>query len=229
MPNETSGTFWDWIDRHVPAELSERVDRAAHGINAYGYDKWGFSPSAAKRSLLVSEFLYRRYFRVQTHGIERVPEGRGLLIGNHSAQMAYDGMMVATAMLLKAEPPRAVRAMIEKFFQLQPLVNVFLARNGQLTGLPENCERLLRADEHLSDHYILYGEESGVRSARKHIGWAVRTLPGGEAFRAVMNTLDDAATQLRAVATFFDHLADGHERLPVAPAAANQDHIALLA
>ena len=83
--------------------------------------------------------------------------------------------------------------------------------------------------EHLSDHYSLYGEESGVRSARKHIGWAVRTLPGGEAFRAVMNTLDDAATQLRAVATFFDHLADGHERLPVAPAAANQDHIALLA
>ncbi|MBT9596835.1 MAG: tRNA dihydrouridine synthase DusB [Vitreoscilla sp.] len=83
--------------------------------------------------------------------------------------------------------------------------------------------------EHLSDHYSLYGEESGVRSARKHIGWAVRALPGGEAFRAVMNTLDDAAAQLRAVTTFFDQLADGHERLPGAPAAANQDHIALRA
>jgi len=84
--------------------------------------------------------------------------------------------------------------------------------------------------EHLADHYSLYGEESGVRSARKHIGWAVRALPGGEAFRAVMNTLDDAAAQLRAVTTFFDHLADSHERLPVADAcAANQDQIALLA
>ena len=84
--------------------------------------------------------------------------------------------------------------------------------------------------EHLADHYGLYGEESGVRSARKHIGWAVRALPGGEAFRAVMNTLDDAAAQLRAVTTFFDHLADRHERLPAAaPVAANQDHIALLA
>jgi len=84
--------------------------------------------------------------------------------------------------------------------------------------------------EHLADHYSLYGEESGVRSARKHIGWAVRALPGGEAFRAVMNTLDDAAAQLRAVTTFFDHLADSHERLPGADAcAANQDQIALLA
>src|SRR5204863_9058761 len=44
--------------------------------------------------------------------------------------------------------------------------------------------------EHLIDHFELYGWDdcgSGVRSARKHIGWAVRTLPGGEAFRARMN------------------------------------------
>jgi tRNA-dihydrouridine synthase B len=37
--------------------------------------------------------------------------------------------------------------------------------------------------EHLHDHYSLYGEFTGVRSARKHIGWYVRDLPGGEAFR----------------------------------------------
>ena len=69
---------------------------------------------------------------------------------------------------------------------------------------------------HLQDHYALYGEASGVRSARKHIGWAVRALPGGEAFRAAMCTLDDAAAQLRAVTTFFDELAAVHPRLPAA-------------
>jgi tRNA-dihydrouridine synthase B len=68
--------------------------------------------------------------------------------------------------------------------------------------------------EHLQDHYSLYGERSGVRSARKHIGWAVRALPGGEAFRAVMNTLDDARAQLAAVSLFFDALADEHLLLP---------------
>ena len=59
-----------------------------------------------------------------------------------------------------------------------------------------------------------------ARSARKHIGWAVRALPGGLAFRAQMNTLDDPAAQQRAVADYFDRLA---ERPPVLPASNNDD------
>jgi tRNA-dihydrouridine synthase B len=70
--------------------------------------------------------------------------------------------------------------------------------------------------EHLQDHYALYGEGVGVRSARKHIGWAVRALPGGENFRAVMNTLETAEAQTRAVASFFEALAEAHPRLPAA-------------
>ena len=78
--------------------------------------------------------------------------------------------------------------------------------------------------EHLLDHYALYGEHTGVRSARKHIGWAVRGLPGGEAFRARMNAIDDAARQWQAVAGYFDALAADHHRLPpAAPPAANDD------
>ena len=75
---------------------------------------------------------------------------------------------------------------------------------------------------HLHDHYALYGERIGVRSARKHIGWAVRSLPGGEAFRSAMNMLDDCQAQLRAVTTFFDEMASTHALLP----AANQDLVA---
>jgi tRNA-dihydrouridine synthase B len=68
--------------------------------------------------------------------------------------------------------------------------------------------------EHLQDHYGLYGEYTGVRSARKHIGWYVRTLPGGEAFRERMNTLPSAADQLAAVAAYLNDLAQQMERLP---------------
>jgi tRNA-dihydrouridine synthase B len=68
--------------------------------------------------------------------------------------------------------------------------------------------------EHLHDHYALYGEYTGVRSARKHIGWAVRALPGGEAFRAAMNLLDDCRAQIAAVQHYFDSLADRHPLLP---------------
>jgi tRNA-dihydrouridine synthase B len=81
--------------------------------------------------------------------------------------------------------------------------------------------------DHLHDHHALHGEYQGVRTARKHIGWAVRALPGGEAFRAAMNTLDTIDAQVHAVATFFDELAERHPRLPQPAPAANDAQLAL--
>ena len=80
--------------------------------------------------------------------------------------------------------------------------------------------------EHLDDHYSLYGEFAGVRTARKHIGWSVRALPGGEAFRARMNTLETCAAQTAAVADWFDALAQEHDRLP--PPSANDEDETML-
>ena len=68
--------------------------------------------------------------------------------------------------------------------------------------------------EHLEDHYRLYGEFTGVRSARKHIGWYVRGLPGSDAFRTDMNRLDDADRQWQAVAHYLDTIALDMDRLP---------------
>ncbi len=82
---------------------------------------------------------------------------------------------------------------------------------------------------HLHDHHALYGGFTGVRSARKHIGWALRELPGGEAFRAEMNLIDDCAAQLRALSNWFERLAERHERLPRIAVAANDEPIELMA
>jgi len=70
--------------------------------------------------------------------------------------------------------------------------------------------------DHLGDHYGLHGEFAGVRSARKHIGWTLRGLPGGDEFRSEMNTIDSCEAQIKAVADWFDALAD---RAPLMPAA----------
>jgi tRNA-dihydrouridine synthase B len=89
----------------------------------------------------------------------------------------------------------------------------FLATGTHLAPpLVSEVKRLLIA--HLHDHYSLYGEFIGVRSARKHIGWYVRELPGGEAFRAYMNALQDSAAQVAAVAHFFDQLNEEMDRIP---------------
>jgi tRNA-dihydrouridine synthase B len=67
---------------------------------------------------------------------------------------------------------------------------------------------------HLQDHYTLYGEYSGVRSARKHIGWYVKSLPGGEDFRSRMNLMESCGQQTRAVADFFEGLSARMDRMP---------------
>ena len=59
---------------------------------------------------------------------------------------------------------------------------------------------------HLHDLYAFYGYERGTRVARKHISWYTKGLKHSAVFRARMNTLDDATSQLAAVEEFFDGL-----------------------
>ncbi|MDP3135321.1 MAG: tRNA dihydrouridine synthase DusB [Burkholderiaceae bacterium] len=93
----------------------------------------------------------------------------------------------------------------------------FLATGTHLAPpLVAEVRRLLL--DHLQDHYSLYGEGAGVRSARKHIGWYVKLLPGGEAFRARMNLIEDCAAQWAAVGDFFDALGADTDRMPAAAA-----------
>jgi tRNA-dihydrouridine synthase B len=61
--------------------------------------------------------------------------------------------------------------------------------------------------EHLEGLYSLYGGDHGARVARKHIGWTVRALPGGEAFRSSVNRLHAADAQRAAVNDYFERLA----------------------
>jgi tRNA-dihydrouridine synthase B len=59
---------------------------------------------------------------------------------------------------------------------------------------------------HLHDLYSFYGIERGVKVARKHIGWYTKGLRFSSVFRARMNQLESAESQLAAVAQFFDEL-----------------------
>ena len=73
---------------------------------------------------------------------------------------------------------------------------------GEYLAAPSRSQMREWLIDHLHDHYRLYGEVVGVLSARKHIGWYVRPLEGGETFRAHMNTLDSSAAQIAAVEQF---------------------------
>jgi tRNA-dihydrouridine synthase B len=88
----------------------------------------------------------------------------------------------------------------------------FLA-TGEYLPAPAVAEVRTLMQEHLQAHYGFYGEFMGLRTARKHIGWYVRDLAGGEDFRQRMNRLESCEAQLAAVDAFFElQLAFG-ERL----------------
>jgi len=77
-------------------------------------------------------------------------------------------------------------------------------QTGELLPPPRIDEIQQVMNEHLEDHYAFYGEFTGVRTARKHIGWYTRGLSGANVFRHRMNTLDTTREQLLAVNEFFD-------------------------
>jgi tRNA-dihydrouridine synthase B len=81
-------------------------------------------------------------------------------------------------------------------------------------------------NEHLPSHYAFYGDYLGVRTARKHIGWYVQDLPGGEEFRQRMNLLESTVDQLAAVDEFLKSQHRYGERLQYRPAQSDEVAIA---
>ncbi|THF64416.1 tRNA dihydrouridine synthase DusB [Pseudothauera rhizosphaerae] len=84
---------------------------------------------------------------------------------------------------------------------------------GELLAPPLVSEIHQVCREHLADLYAFYGEETGVKIARKHISWYTKGLVGSAAFRRAMNQLPDIDVQLDAVDEFFGRLAAEDARL----------------
>lgn len=93
-------------------------------------------------------------------------------------------------------------------------ISYYLA-TGQHLSAPLVSEVRSLMEEHLLAHYAFYGEFVGVRTARKHIGWYVQKLVGGEQFRQQMNKIESCELQLKAVQDFFN--SQQNERLQYRP------------
>jgi len=58
-------------------------------------------------------------------------------------------------------------------------------------------------DEHYAMMLDHYGTDTGVRMARKHLGWYTKGLPGSAEFRNRVNQVDDARTVRTMLAEFY--------------------------
>jgi 1-acyl-sn-glycerol-3-phosphate acyltransferase len=159
-------TAREWLPQPIwdlRRDIDERMARIPTRLNSYGYDAWGFHPATAARAMFTMALLYRYWFRVQVHGIERIPQGRVLLISNHAGQIALDAAMIGIATFLDNEPPRVVRGMGEYWLPTVPWVNELMVRSGSVVGTRKNCVDLLANEEAV----IAFPE--GVRGMNKLI------------------------------------------------------------
>jgi 1-acyl-sn-glycerol-3-phosphate acyltransferase len=130
-------------------DFDARLSRVPLALTDTGVDRFGLDPQWAKYALASVAFLHRHYFRSDVFGIENLPEGRVLLVSNHSGQVPIDGAMIGASLFMDADPPRIMRAMVEKWTQTLPFVSLFFSRVGQVVGVPENARRLLEQGEAL--------------------------------------------------------------------------------
>jgi tRNA-dihydrouridine synthase B len=86
-------------------------------------------------------------------------------------------------------------------------------RTGSCAAPPTVAEARRWLLEHLDEHYRFYGEELGVRTARKHLVWYTRRLAGGERFCRHMNTLQRCDEQRTALETFLRDTEGQSDRL----------------
>lgn len=133
--------------RLVGPDFEERARLLQARYVDSGGDPFGLDLQTAKYALMTCAFFHRLWFRTQVRGLENIPTGRALLIANHSGQIPIDGAMIGAAVFLDHDPPRIIRAMVEKWSQTLPFVSTFFSRVGQVVGVPENARRLLQMGE----------------------------------------------------------------------------------
>jgi 1-acyl-sn-glycerol-3-phosphate acyltransferase len=142
----------DVIDLESLNELLSFAFRAAevrknHQQLQYTLDDFGFDREWTEAILPLAKLVYRKYWRVETTGVQHVPRrGAALLVSNHAGVLPFDGAMIKTA-LFEHGLDRHARALIADWFFTLPVLSWLLRRSGQTLGDPRDTHRLLSAGE----------------------------------------------------------------------------------
>jgi tRNA-dihydrouridine synthase B len=76
-------------------------------------------------------------------------------------------------------------------------------RTGANLADPTLDQQLALILEHYEAMLVHYGKDTGVKMARKHLGWYTRGLPGSAQFRNMVNFVDDADEVMRCLREYY--------------------------
>lgn len=133
----------------LPRALRDSVERMARRLRGnYAEDEWGFDEEFAEAAYPFFEFLYDRWWRVETEGIGNVPgHGRAMLVSNHAGSLfPFDASMIAASIMKRHPLPRWPRFMVLDWAFVLPFLSSFMRKVGGVAASPHNATRILEQD-----------------------------------------------------------------------------------
>jgi 1-acyl-sn-glycerol-3-phosphate acyltransferase len=133
----------------LPGEFREAVERALkRAAGQYTEDEWGFDEEFALALRPLLDFLYDRWWRVETSGVTNVPSSGGaMLVANHAGILPWDGTMLSLAIQREHPHPRYPRFLVLDWAFTLPFVSMTMRKVGGVVASPYNASRLLEQEE----------------------------------------------------------------------------------
>jgi 1-acyl-sn-glycerol-3-phosphate acyltransferase len=128
----------------IPEGDDDEVDARLSDV-----DEWGRSERTRALARSLYEPLYRRWFRAEWEGLDRIPaQGGALLVANHAGAIPSDAPVIMHG--IEKELGRPVYGLADYFFRTLPVVGTLWARSGGVAARPANAYRLLREQGQLA-------------------------------------------------------------------------------
>ena len=139
----------DLAERRALVHLPELTEHAGpvHDPRLSDVDEWGRSESMRALARRLYGPIYRRLFRVEWEGLEKIPDGPALLVANHAAAIPSDAPVIMHG--IETELERPVYGLADHLFKTVPVVGTLWSRAGGVVAHPDNAYRLLREKRQL--------------------------------------------------------------------------------
>ena len=143
LPGTEEHVDWDTRVAGALAFLRRRI------TGEYQVDDFGFDPELTDRILLAPfRPLYKKWFRIETRGLENIPDtGGALLVANHSGTVAVDSMMTQLAIWDHHPAHRHLRMLGADFVFQLPVIAELARKGGHTLACAPDAERLLSSGE----------------------------------------------------------------------------------
>src|SRR5690606_27957651 len=145
---ETGGRQPDVWDERVASALAFLRRRLTGDFEV---DEFGFDPELTEATIYpLLRALYRKYFRVETTGVENLPvDGPALIVANHSGTLPVDALMLTVAVHDETPNHRYLRLLGADLVFRIPIVSEFSRKFGTTLACNADAERLLRQGEYV--------------------------------------------------------------------------------